>query len=66
MITKCPKCNQSDKVKSLQGFRSLVAAVGSATIVFVLGKGGEVVARNFSQKINSEHKYFCTRCKHIF
>lgn len=40
MLTKCPICGKSDKVTSLNGFRSVVATISEVATVMILGKNG--------------------------
>ena len=66
MLTKCPICGKSDKVTSLNGFRSVVATISEVATVMILGKNGQVVAKNLSKKICPENKPYCSRCKYEF
>ena len=50
MFTECPLCGKSDKVTSLNGFRSAVAAVCEVATVLILGKNGQGGAKIFLRK----------------
>lgn len=70
MFTKCPKCNQSDKVVGLNKAQRALATT-AATIV---GIGAKVITRQTNHTIVKEtyksicpyKEYYCERCKKEF
>lgn len=63
---KCPYCNQSDKVHSINLGSRVLASTCAFGVELLTGGRGHGTAREVYKNICPKRKFYCERCKREF
>lgn len=70
MFTKCPKCNQSDKVvglnKAKRAWAATASTVGGIGAKLIFRQTNPTIMKEIYKSICPYKEYYCERCKKEF